>query len=436
MRSLLSLLLVTLWIGCGPANRDSSDTKDAPPMVDACLGLRCRVKSCAEQGRPETSISGTVFAPNGKLPLFGVTVYVPNTDPGFLTDGAQCSRCVNSLPGDPIAQTLSDSMGHFRLTGVPSGEDIPLIITIGKWRKQLKLAVPECTETQLVAAQTSLPKSKTEGEMPRIAIATGGCDALECLARKIGIADSEFTSDAADGRVHLFTGTGGAINTISGYSFAPAPSLWGSLDKLKQYDLAMFSCECSQYANTKPQAAMDALKAYADLGGRVFLSHYHSVWISGEAGNPTHAPAVWPTIASCNSNLSPSTTGVIDQVHNPRGMSFASWMANVGGSSGAGEFPISDARGSCSTLDDAKAERWVNTSNNIIQNFQFTTPNEIAKEDRCGKVVFSDMHVASGSTSGSGTPFPGGCSSGDLTSQEKALAFMFFDIASCVGPIF
>jgi hypothetical protein len=49
--------------------------------------------------------------------------------------------------------------------------------------------------------------------------------------------------------------------------------------------------------------------------------------------------------------------------------------------------------------------------------------------------VFSDMHVASGSSSSSATAFPGGCSSGDLTPQEKALAFMFFDISSCVGPI-
>jgi len=69
------------------------------------------------------------------------------------------------------------------------------------------------------------------------------------------------------------------------------------------------------------------------------------------------------------------------------------------------------------------------------QNFQFTTPNEAPKEARCGKVVFSDMHVASGSTSFSGTPFPEGCSTGPMTPQEKALAFMLFDIATCVGPI-
>jgi hypothetical protein len=427
----IAALLMALWIGCG-----SSDHGDDGP--DACVGLQCQVVNCAATGRPATSISGTVFAPNGRLPLFGVTVYVPNTDPGAFPEGAQCSRCASELPGDPIAHTVSDSEGRFTLTGAPSGTDIPLVITAGKWRRRVTIpVVSACSDTPMPGDQTSLPKQKTEGDLPKIAMVTGNCDALECLARKLGIADSEFTNDAGDGRVHLFA-SNGASKTVTNELLAPATGLWGSVDKLKQYDLALFSCECTQRAYDKPQPAMDALKAYADLGGRVFLSHFHSIWISGETGNPTHAPQEWPAIASCNVDATPTGTGVIDQLNNPSGAAFASWMVNVMGSSVLGQLPIAEAKQTCSSLDGARASRWVylqSGASEIIQNFQFTTPNEIPGEKRCGKVVFSDMHVSSGSTSSPTVPFPGGCDNGPMSPQEKALAFMFFDIAGCVGPL-
>jgi hypothetical protein len=76
-----------------------------------------------------------------------------------------------------------------------------------------------------------------------------------------------------------------------------------------------------------------------------------------------------------------------------------------------------------------------------VQDLQFTTPLDQPIEQRCGKVVFSDMHVSSGSTSSAAVPYPGGCAVDGmgnlepLSPQEKALAFIFFDIAACVGPL-
>ena len=79
---------------CAHHNKGSDDTQvDATFVPDACEGLRCFQVDCEAKGLPSTTISGTVFAPNGTLPLFGVNVYVPETDPGPLVDGATCSRC-------------------------------------------------------------------------------------------------------------------------------------------------------------------------------------------------------------------------------------------------------------------------------------------------------------------------------------------------------
>src|SRR5206468_1404230 len=105
-----------------------------------------------------------------------------------------------------------------------------------------------------------LPRNQAEGHLPLIALTTGHSDALECLLRKIGIADTEFTSDAGGGRVHLYTGgdltnpsgSGAGANALaSGAKFASASTLWGSRTKLAAYDLMMLSCEGSQYASAK-----------------------------------------------------------------------------------------------------------------------------------------------------------------------------------------
>src|SRR5262245_34839386 len=116
--------LAALAVACGGG--------DGTGTPDACVGLECRVVDCAAQQRPPTTIAGTVLAPNGSLPLYGVNVYVPREPPGALPDGAQCSRCDDPLPGTPVVLAQSDASGRFVLENAPSGDDIPLVITTGK----------------------------------------------------------------------------------------------------------------------------------------------------------------------------------------------------------------------------------------------------------------------------------------------------------------
>ena len=192
------------------------------------------------------------------------------------------------------------------------------------------------------------------------------------------------------------------------------------------------------------------MKAYADFGGRVFLSHWHNIWIEGSTqGGGNQAPAVWAGnngIAVWN-NSGTTFDGPedrIDEVRNPKGATFATWMLNVMGSPAGMRDVINieanTGKNTCTSVNPMKAEQWVywqNGGQQLPQMFQFTTPNEGLPNDRCGKVVFSDMHVSGDSQSDPGNPFPADCSNNPLTPQEKALAFMFFDIASCVSsPIF
>ena len=158
------------------------------------------------------------------------------------------------------------------------------------------------------------------------------------------------------------------------------------------------SCQGEQLASEKTQAMMDNMKAYADIGGRMFTSHYGNIWIGGETGVPTHAPAVWKDIASFGDSLNDAPTDTIDQVNNPKGASFATWMQNVGGSTSNGQVAIESGsfRQTVNTLRQHEGRAVAVLGHGRAQypqNFQFTTPNEMPANARCGKVVFSDMHV-------------------------------------------
>lgn len=435
------------FAGCKSNN---GDTIDAGTPADACQGIGCEIVDCASQGRPTTKVSGTVYAPNGTLPLFGVTVYVPQTDPGPLPPGVQCSQCAADLPGGAYAQSQTDEAGNFTLFDVPATSNVPVVIQVGKWRRQLTVpAVAACAETTLPATQTTLPKNKTEGDMPLIAITTGDADALDCLIRKLGVDDREITSDTQGGRVHLYEGNG-AKTFKAGFAggtgtFSNATSLWGNLDKLSNYDIVMLSCEAGQNVNTKPMEALQAVHDFADRGGRIFLSHWHNIWMSGDRNNLAHGMPDWQAVATFDfaapQNEMTQLT-IIDETA-PKGYSFASWMQNVGGSTVRDEIVVSEPRYTCQAVDPAKGERWVYVDPNRstpagktgVQDMLFTTPQNVPEKDRCGKVVFSDMHVSSGSSSKTNTPYPNGCSTDPLTPQEKALAFIFFDISSCVGSV-
>ena len=70
----------------------------------------------------------------------------------------------------------------------------------------------------------------------------------------------------------------------------------------------------------------------------------------------------------------------------------------------------------------------------------FNTPLDPPKDPMgnplyCGRVVFSDFHVSAGALQAGQTTYPLQCKIPpvqDLSAQEKALAFMLFDLSNCV----
>ncbi len=442
--------------GAGGAARPPSGTGvggtgvTVPPTGNgACTNLRCRQGSCtgagclttACPGGGTTSLSGTVTDPAGKVPLYNVVVYVPNEPLQPLHEGAACETCSGNFSGKPIAVTLTDTAGHFKIDDVPIGADVPVVIQIGKWRRQFVMAnVPACADTPITNADlTRLPRNKTEGDIPKFAIATGGSDALECLLRKIGVDEAEFTSDTGAGRVHLFQGyrasptvaTNGASTSLKSVD-----QLWSSAASMMRYDIVLMACEGdSGQSEGRTAAEYQAVRGYGDMGGRVFGSHYHTNWVRSEDGQPN---AGYPMVAKFASGEGTLPDGFLSNVDTsfPKGAALRDWLVNVGATPTPGQLAVNGTKHLVDATVAGVSQQWLYgmdtaKKTNAVQYFSFTTP---VGQKECGRMIFSDVHVSQGGGDLAAVPFPTRCGppGGALSPQEKALEFMLFDISSCV----
>lgn len=407
---------------------------DGGDLEPPCVGLECQQVKC--EGGGTTSLSGKVYDPTGTMPLYNAIVYIPNAPVEPFKDGVVCDQC-GVVSGSPVTSAITDARGAFKLENVPVGVDLPLVVQLGRWRREVKLpAAKKCADTTLDATTTRLPRNKAEGSIPKIAITTGGADSLECFLRRLGIDDEEFTTPESDGRVHLYRG-------VSGSSMAGTPNsetLWDDLDELKKYDMVILSCEGDEYPNgsggrsRKTTGARENMRDYLDAGGRVFSSHFHYSWFK-------HGAAPLPMTANwVNDNAANYVDGtMLVNTSFPKGQAFSEWLVEVGASDAArpGEVAAKDLRKNVTTVPNDNASSadisrsWL-AYNNDTKFFSFNTPVGLAADKQCGRGVYTDIHV-SGSIRTNGT-FPGVCGDKDkeMTPQEKALLFLLMDLASCI----
>ncbi len=436
----------------------------APPVVQP----RCVVTSTPPgtmdgcDGGATTSISGTVYDPAAKHPLYNVVVYVPGSTPQPITSGVSCDSCDELYTGTPLVTTLTDADGNFSLAGVPSGESIPLVIQVGKWRRQLIVpTVVACQDNPLPDHALTLPRNQSEGDLPRIAVSTGGADTLECLFRRVGIDASEYGGGAdGAGAIHIFAGTprpgglgagggggaggagAGGAGSLAGLHLPPntsppgptsAVALWDSDADIERYDMVFLSCEGDATQQMNQQVLFD----YAAAGGRVFAAHFHYAWFdSGPFGEANLASWLTGSNSIGNVNATVVTTTPGGGAF-PQGIALTQWLANTGASVG-GELPIVAARHNVNLVaGNTSSQPWIVADQNAnppgaVQYFTFNTPIGAAPAAQCGQVVYTDIHVGAASSDNPMLPVPEECADVDLSPQETALEFVLFNLSSCV----
>jgi len=389
-----------------------------------------------------TTISGTVYDPrtlaNHGLPLPGVLVYATTGTVAPLTPGVQCLTASTSSPADPnlvsYANTAVD--GTFTLTNVPQNAIYTVVIQAGKWRRQFTETV---AAAPLTGIELDMPSNHSQGDIPLIAIATGQVDALECVLRDMGMADTEFTDDNGTvnpgGRIHLYKGSeepGVVINASTPLESA----LMTNPTTMNSYDVLMFPCQGTAAGQASTAGATN-LSNYANAGGRVFATHYSYAWLDPAAPYDSQflstggtGVATWVPDSTLSNGTATINTGFND------GATLAQWLLNAGASTSYGQVNLSTLKNDISAvIPPTQAWATLNSDHDIMQ-MTFNTPVGAPAANQCGRVLYNEYHVYNVSVL-SGETFPTECSgiAKTMTPQEEMLEYALFDLSSFVTPV-
>jgi hypothetical protein len=387
----------------------------------SCNNLACLQVSCPSGGT--TSISGIVYAPNGTDPLPNVLVYIPNAAVDVFTPGVSCAVAGQPPSGSPLVGTTTAVDGSFTISNVPVGNNIPLVIQSGRWRRQL--VVPSTAACANTAFSTRMPKNHGEGDIPKFAVVTGNADQVECVLLKVGVDQTEFTNPGGTGRINLYLGENEAGAQID-LTTPSEGTLMGTTATINQYDVVMLPCQGTPAPKTTDE--LSNFVSFANAGGRVYSSHYSYDYMDG---NPSLAPvANWQP----SQNQPPDGIATVDTSFS-EGETLAQWLQLVGATTTEGQMPISTLRHDMNGVI-APTQSWLKLNNaadgNPVMQFVYDAP--VGGKNQCGRVLFNEYHVEEPVYSPKGMTFPNECTTGTaLTPQEKLLEFSLFELTNDGG---
>jgi len=441
MRSFSVLLIVALVLGLGGAARAQTP----------CTGLCLQQKACT--GNATTSVSGVVYAPNGTDPLPNVTVYVPNDTVDAFSAGVSCPMVGAPPSGSPLVGAITNVDGTFNIFNAPVGSSIPIVAVSGRWRVQSVVNTTACVNT---AINLRMPQNQNQGDIPKIAIATGSVDQVECVLLKMGISQSEFTDPSLSGRINFYTGSGYTTNNLgtitsygAGSAISPSTPTQASLmggdtlndSPLSQYDVLMLPCQGTPDNNVVAGALgtqeLANFIAFANAGGRVYSSHYSYAWMFNNP--PFNGVVNW----NPNSTQLVSGTATVNTSNFTAGQTLSQWLQLpvINASTSPGQMDLDTLR-----IDQtgviAPTQSWLTLNQsmggvaNPVMQFVFDTPIPSTSNptpNQCGRVLYNEYHVENGSSS-TGKIFPNECNtSAPMTAQEKLLEYMLFELTDQGG---
>ncbi len=382
----------------------------------------------------EATVTGTALAPNGADPVPGASVFIPARVPELFPPDVKCEVCGHLGKSNNLWYTTTAPNGRFTLKNVCPGK-WPLVVQNGRFRRLVYINVAAGATMAVPAGQSRLPRRHKEfvqaDSIPKIAVATGDFDKMECVLRKMGLADGTFDLyEAASSRK--------SPKTLPSFK-----NLIANLNKMKTYNIIFINCTANTFEKELASSTIRKnLNDYVNAGGRLYVTDWSYDWIEQvepfapfidfEPGASSSAPEPLNAAALGADGLKVSAKIKDSQM--------AQWLTAFPGAISGGNSKIEHFLINWVIIHKLGKETklWVEGSiKSTTGALTGVRPLTVTFNFKsCGKVLYSSYHTEGREDESVISPkaFPAYCG-GKFSPQDRILEYLIFDIASCIKPV-
>ncbi|AKU98913.1 Tryptophan synthase alpha chain [Labilithrix luteola] len=412
----LAVLVLTgaIAVACGSDKSRSFD--EDPNLPGGSNGQTPNgVLGDGDGGKPELkavgTLTGTVYAPEGTVPIANALIYLGGSLPAPIPDHAYCDKCVQLPAGTPFTYSKAD--GTFELPIYSPGQAY-LIVQKGQFRRARPITTTEGTQA-VDKPLTTFPgasNSAVGDDIPRIGVAGGGFDKIEISLKKLGLTQ--------------FDRYGQGLFEPKGLPPAVSQFTWDlvkSQETLSKYHIVLLPCgftglECKSLPTSGQQKM---LRDYVEGGGKVYVTDYsyevvRQIWpgfITWKDGNDKELTDMSQWGVACQ----PGQYDLDGKAEDP---GLGAWLSAIGESS----FKL---KGSYTLISKVTPQQGKDADGNpttITPKVWMSSvkgPQTVTFDDQCGRVLFSTYHAE-------------GDDDTNLLAQEKALLYILLEASVCIGP--
>ncbi|MEX1362542.1 MAG: hypothetical protein AB1Z98_05410 [Nannocystaceae bacterium] len=233
---------------------------------------------------PDTNatLTGTVWAPNGEIPISNALVYTTTVPPAGIPQNVYCDECQAVNCSDFFTFTNVD--GTFSLD-TQAGEGRYLVVKKGQFMRVTTLDIAEGS-SGLATSRTTLPgqNNPAAGQyIPLIAVGYGSFDRIEDALGKFGMGQTNITGfeeNLVPGTEPFDIWDNGGGPAFDGFtSQGTFAQLIADPSRLDDYHIIFVPCSTDDFVANLNPATIQNIQDWVAAGGRWYVADWSNEWM-------------------------------------------------------------------------------------------------------------------------------------------------------------